>query len=250
MKRRRVLQSALAWGSLTGRHLRTGEPPAPPAREYYELRRYHLRRGPNPKRFEDYVREAVIPARNRLGIGPIGVFHVTVGTDYPGVYVRIPYQSLGDCATAAARLQVDAEYQRAQSEFINCPPTDPVYVRVQSSLRVAFEGMLRLEVPALASAQQPRLFERRTGLTPVFFGETPVGDRLPNLTSLLVVESMAARDKNWATFAADLEWKNSAPRPGTRTRKSLRISRMVCCARRPVLKSAPSTAGRSSGPHP
>lgn len=241
MKRRQFLQSALAVGSLTGLHLRAGEPPAPPAREYYELRRYHLRRGPNQKRFEDYAREAAIPALNRLGIGPVGVFHVMVGADSPSVYVLIPYRSLEDFATLGARLAADAEYQRAGAEFINCPASDPVYVRIESSLMVAFEGMPRLEVPALAREKRPRLFElrtyeshskkahrkkvemfnlgeiaifRRTGLTPVFFGETLVGERLPNLTYLLVFESLAARDQSWATFAADPEWKKLSTTPG------------------------------------
>ncbi len=241
MKRRQFLRSALAVGSLTGLHLRAGEPPAPPVREYYELRRYHLRRGPNQKRFEDYAREAAIPALNRLGIGPVGVFHVLVGADSPGVYVLIPYRSLEDFATLGTRLAADAEYQRAGAEFINCPATDPVYGRVESSLLVAFEGMPRLEVPALTREKRPRLFElrtyeshsrkanrkkvemfnvgeialfRRTGLTPVFFGETLVGERLPNLTYLLVFESLAARDQSWATFAADPEWKKLSTTPG------------------------------------
>lgn len=241
MKRRQFLESALAMGGLAGLSARAAEPARPAPREYYELRRYHLRRGPMQKRFDDYVREAALPAMNRLGIGPIGVFHVMIGPDSPGVYVLIPYRSLEDFATAGARLAADAEYQRAGAEFINAPPTDPPYVRVESSLMVAFEGMPRLEVPALTRDKQPRLFElriyeshskkahhkkvemfnvgeiaifRRTGLTPVFFGETLVGDRLPNLTYLLVFESLAARDKSWSTFVADPEWKKLSTTPG------------------------------------
>ncbi len=241
MKRRQFLRSTLAVGSLAGLSVRAGEPAKPPAREYYELRHYLLRRGPMQKRFEDYAREAAIPALNRLGIGPIGVFQVMVGPDNPGVFGLIPYRSLDDFAGVRARLAADAEYQRAGEAFINAPPADPPYVRVESSLLVAFEGMPRLEVPELTRQKQARLFElriyeshslkahrkkvemfnvgeialfRRTGLTPVFFGEALVGSRLPHLTYLLVFENLAAREKNWGTFAADPEWKKLSTTPG------------------------------------
>src|SRR5207245_4478188 len=55
---------------------------------------------------------------------------------------------------------------------------------------------------------------RRTGLTPVFFGETLIGTKLPNLTYLLVFESMADHDKNWGAFASDPEWKKLSSTPG------------------------------------
>jgi len=48
---------------------------------------------------------------------------------------------------------------------------------------------------------------RRTGLTPVFFGETLVGTRMPSLTYMLTFADMAARDSAWSAFAKDPEWK-------------------------------------------
>jgi len=98
--------------------------------------------------------------------------------------------------------------------------------------------MPRLEAPAV---NKPRIFElrtyeshskkankkkiemfnngeiaifRRTGLKPVFFGETLIGQRLPNLTYMLTFDDMAARDKNWAAFGADPEWKKLSSTPG------------------------------------
>jgi hypothetical protein len=106
---------------------------------------------------------------------------------------------------------------------------------------VAFEGMPKLEVPAAAAGNQPRLFElrtyeshsqkanlkkiemfnvgeiaifRRAGLQPVFFGETLIGARMPNLTYLLVYDNMAARDASWGKFGADPEWKKLSTTPG------------------------------------
>jgi hypothetical protein len=135
----------------------------------------------------------------------------------------------------------DAEYQREGAEFINPPPTDPSYVRVESSLLAAFQGMPRLEVPPQTAERKPRLFElrtyeahskkankkkiemfnngeiaifRRTGLRPVFFGETLIGTKLPNLTYMLVFDNMAAHDENWGKFGGDPEWRKLSSTPG------------------------------------
>ena len=37
---------------------------------------------------------------------------------------------------------------------------------------------------------------------------------MPNLTYMLVYEDMAARDKQWAAFAADPEWRKLSTTPG------------------------------------
>jgi hypothetical protein len=242
MKRRTFLQSSLAVTGLATLNLRAADSTATPAaREYYELRQYHLRRGPNQKRFDDYAREAAIPALNRNGIGPVGVFHVMAGPDSPTAWVLIPHQTIESFATATDRMRADAEYQKTGAEFINTPASDPTYVRVESSLMVAFEGMPKLEVPAAAKEKQPRIFElriyeshskkanktkikmfnegeiaifRRAGLAPVFFGETIIGSRLPNLTYMLTFENMAARDRNWGVFGADPDWKKLSTTPG------------------------------------
>jgi hypothetical protein len=105
----------------------------------------------------------------------------------------------------------------------------------------AFAGMPRLEVPDGAKAGRPRLLElrtyeshserahlkkvemfdtgeiglfRRTGLTPVFFGRTLVGPRMPNLTYMLVFDDMADHDRSWGTFVNHPEWKEMSAKPG------------------------------------
>lgn len=245
MKRRTFLKSSLAASGLAGLspmlNATAAEADAKAPREYYELRLYHLRRGAKTKLFDDYAREAAIPALNRIGIGPIGVFGVATGPDSPTMYVLIPYRSLEEFATATERMRADTGYRQAGAEFINAPATDPAYVRVESSLMVAFQGIPKLEVPAGVAEKKPRLFElrtyeshskkacqkkiemfnvgeiaifRRAGLQPVFFGETIVGSKLPNLTYLLVFDNMAAHDKNWGVFVADPEWKKLSTTPG------------------------------------
>jgi hypothetical protein len=139
------------------------------------------------------------------------------------------------------RVRADAEFQKASGEFVNAPPTDPSYVRVEISLMLAFETVPKLEVPAGAAGNRPRIFElrtyeshskkankkkiemfnvgeiaifRRAGLTPVFFGEALAGPNMPNLTYMLVYESMADHDKSWGKFGSDPEWRKLSTTPG------------------------------------
>ena len=55
---------------------------------------------------------------------------------------------------------------------------------------------------------------KRTGLTPVFFGRMIAGPKMPCLAYMLVHDSLAARDKNWSTFATDPEWAKLRQTPG------------------------------------
>ncbi len=55
---------------------------------------------------------------------------------------------------------------------------------------------------------------RRTGFTPVFFGKTWIGTKLPNLTSMLAFETPEDHDKAWSAFGGDPEWKKLRAMPG------------------------------------
>jgi len=55
---------------------------------------------------------------------------------------------------------------------------------------------------------------RRVGLTPVFFGSTIAGPRMPNLTYMLVHENLAGRDNSWRAFGGDDAWKKLRSTPG------------------------------------
>ncbi|HUT13749.1 MAG TPA: NIPSNAP family protein, partial [Thermoguttaceae bacterium] len=45
-----------------------------------------------------------------------------------------------------------------------------------------------------------------TGMPPVFFGQTLIGAKMPNLTYMLGFDDIAAKEKGWATFMADPRW--------------------------------------------
>src|SRR3954453_2784679 len=99
----------------------------PGGRTVYELRLYHLRRGPVVKRADDYFRDALLPALGRLGAGPVGVFNVVVGPDNPTAYVLIPHPSAAAAAPWADRLAADEAYQKAGEPFLAAPAGDPPY---------------------------------------------------------------------------------------------------------------------------
>jgi hypothetical protein len=211
--------------------------------EYYEIRRYHLRRGPGQQVVDAYLRQAAVPAWQRAGAGPVGVFSVMIGADSPSFYVVIPHKSLDAFSTMPDRLAADAEYQTAGAAYLNTAATQPAFVRMEASLARAFATMPRLELPfgGGENGKKARIFElrtyespsekagkkkiemfntgeiaifRRAGLRPVFFGETLIGQKMPNLTYMLVYEDMAAHDKQWSAFSADPEWKKLSTTPG------------------------------------
>jgi len=242
MKRRDFLKSSAALTTVAAMSpilSASAAEPSTAAREFYELRLYHLRQGPMLKRFDDFYRDVALPAWNRAGVKPVGVFDLMVGPDAPTKYVLLPFKSLDAMGAAHEKFESDAELLK--SEFANVPPTDPAYVRKESSLLLAFSGMPKLEVPGQTAEKKPRIFElrtyeahsrkankkkvemfnvgeidifRRAGLKPVFFGETVIGAKLPSLTYMLVFDDMPAHDKNWAAFGGDPEWKKLSTTPG------------------------------------
>ena len=81
--------------------------------EYYEMRQYHLLARQERKIFDDFFRDAAIPAMNRIGTGPVGVFNAMYGADSSTIYVLLPHRSLESLAGAYSRLAADADYQKA-----------------------------------------------------------------------------------------------------------------------------------------
>lgn len=198
--------------------------------EFYELRVYTLKDDSQQKLVENYFKNAAIPALNKLGSKNVGVFTEQQPEGQSKIYVVIPYNSIEDFIVVTDKLASEVSYQQAGSAYLNAPATEPAYERIQSSFLKAFAGMPKLQVPA----NKTRIFElrryesaseeagrkkikmfndvgeiaifKRVGLTPVFFGETIIGEMLPNLTYMLTFDDMAEHDKNWKAFGGDPEW--------------------------------------------
>jgi NIPSNAP len=238
MRRRDFLASSLAASASAGlaRGEAVGGRKAMKAREFYELRYYQLQRGSKVDLTHNYLREAAMPALNRAGIKPVGVFNVMVGPESPSLFVLIPHPSAESVLTAWERVRADQEYLERGADFLNAPSSNPVFVRVESQFMVAFPFYPRVTPPPVG----PRVFELRTyesatkkanltkikmfgsgevdifkraGFHPVFFGEKLIGPRWPNLTYMLAADSIEARNKHWADFGADPQWKKLSSMP-------------------------------------
>ena len=212
----------------------------PSPRQYVELRRYHLLPGAKQRAFTSFIGDAAIPAMNRAGVGRVGAFTVVYGENAPSLLLVLVHPTLESVATLRDRLAGDVEYLRAGAGILDAPLSEPAFVRAESSLLRTFDAMPAVEPAAGASGAGPRIHElrtyeshsdraalnklamfnageipifRRTGLTPVFFGEAILGARMPSLTYMLTFANMAARDAAWAAFGQDAEWKTLSADP-------------------------------------
>ena len=96
MERRVFVKSALASASAAALSIdgQTQTPAQPqPSREFYQLRKYTLRNGPQLALTQSYFEHALIPALNRLQISPVGAFKLDIGPETPTYYVLIPSTS-------------------------------------------------------------------------------------------------------------------------------------------------------------
>lgn len=220
------------------------EKPSVPANtpSYYVWLEYTLRNGPQQKRMADFLQNALVPALNRMGSTPVGVFQELVGDPGPTMSVLMPFATPELLFSHEAAFERDQDFVRAADLYLNSLPTDAAYVRRETQLLLAFPNVPKIEVPAATAAKGPRIFElrryeshgematrkkmsmftemgemeifRKTGLTPVFFARTLIGQNQPNFVYMLVHENMAAREKSWDTFRTSPEWKKLASTPG------------------------------------
>ncbi len=239
MQRRQFLAGSLAGSALAvGASLTPGETRP---REFYQLRRYQLRSGPQTKLAEAYFRDALLPALRRLGAaGPVGAFRLEYGPETPAFYLLIPAGSLETLAMLDLHLAEDAVFLKAAEPFWSAPASAPAFARVDSQLLAAFSGWPRLTPPPGSATKAGRIFQLRTyespsdhahvrkvemfhsgefaifvdaGAHPVFFGDTLVGPRLPNLTYMLSFADMAQLTASWDRFRADPAWAKLASDP-------------------------------------
>jgi hypothetical protein len=230
MNRRTFLTLSGVAGMAPLSTLKAAEQTAPAGqRDFYELRQYLLETEAQKQGLDAFMKEAAIPALNRLGIQPVGVFYPDKG--FSPVYVLLRHKSMESFVTLRQRLEADSEYMSKGAAFLNAPAEAPAFKRLESSFMVAFAGMPSLETPAKAAGRvfQLRTYEspsvktgqkkiemfnkaeikifREVGLNPVFFGETLSGVKQPNLTYMLGFNSAEEQKEGWKKFGAHPEWQ-------------------------------------------
>jgi hypothetical protein len=205
-------------------------------RDYYELRQYIMENETQKKEFDAFMKEAAIPALNRAGVEPVGVFYPSEG--FSPVYNLLRHKSLESMTTLRQKLAADAEFREKGAAHLNAPADKPAYKRFEASFMVAFKGMPHLEtlVKSPGRVFQLRTYEspsiktgakkiemfndageikifREVGLNPVFFGETLIGAKMPNLTYMLGFNSMEEQKAAWGKFGQHPEWKKLRTMP-------------------------------------
>lgn len=230
MERRRFLTSSVGASALAIAGMAAGQTPEENGRQFYQLRRYNLVSGPQGKLTENFVRDALIPAAKRMGLGPVGAFRLEYGEQTPVFYVLIPGSSIAPVAELDLRLAEDAAFLEAAAPYWN-PTAAPAFQRVEISLLAAFKGWPRITPPdasgkrifQLRSYESPSNFDhlrkiemfhsgefeifRKSGCHPVFFSDALAGPRLPKLTYMLSFADTAALEAGWEKFRNDPDWK-------------------------------------------
>jgi hypothetical protein len=236
MTRRRFLPSA-ASAALAASELAAAEPAK---NAIIEFRRYQLRNSADDQRTRtsDFLKQHAA-ALQRAGAGPVGAFGNTIAPDGPFLLLLASYASFAAFEQAAGKLAGDGEYQKAVDAFNSRAGLN--YERMENSLLRAFDGYPQVVPPPGDAKRTARLFEVRmyesnnsstlqrkikmfndgeigafvrSGGQPVFFGETIVGARQPNLTYMLSYEGLTGRDTVWKAFGADPTWQKLRVAPG------------------------------------
>ncbi len=207
-----------------------------PGREYYQLKTYTFSSTYQLELTETYLAKALLPALERLGIGPVGVFKPRPSSQDSTlrVYLLIPFTSLAEFDAYEERLTQDSAYLAAGAEYLLAIPDFPPYQRISSVLMKAFEDMPNMSTPALTGPRADRIYELRSyesstevkyrnkvdmfnvggeikifdqlGFNAVFYGEVISGERMPNLMYMTTHEDQSARDANWKAFSDSPEW--------------------------------------------
>ncbi len=240
MKRRDFLTSSLAASTLAFASQAQSQTASEGPREYYHLRKYHMQSGPQTKLTENFVADALIPALNRLGIAPVGAFHLDLGPETPTLYVLMPSTNLETLVNIDHKLVEDEAFMTAAEPFWSAPATAPAFIRAESSLLSAFPGHPKLTPPPSAAQHGKRVFQLRTyespsfadhvrkvemfhkgefeifqkaGFDQVFYGDTLIGPRMPNLTYMLSYPELSDLTEKWKAFSSDPAWKKLSGSP-------------------------------------
>lgn len=239
MRRREFLtgSAAIAVGvASTGSAMRAAS--AAGARQLFELRTYRFASVEKQQAFEQFLEQAAVPALNRAGVEPVGVFK-TVAVENPGLKLTedpaelrllLPHATMESALTLESRLSADEAYQTAGQAILHAVKAETAFVRYDSTLLLAMEGAPHLVPPP---KNDGRVFELRTyespneeraknklemfnagefgifakvGMPGVFFGGAIIGQGLPQLTYMVVHSELAEVKKNWGAFGKDPDW--------------------------------------------
>ncbi len=208
----------------------------PAKRQFYEIKIYSIQSQSQEDRMDAYLKDAYIPAMHRMGINNIGVFKPRSTTDSFGklIYVFTPLKSPIQVLEIAQKLEKDAIYQGAGSDYINAAFDNKTFERFESIILQAFTEAPQMTLPNLSGPRKDRVYElrsyegptekyylnkvkmfnaggevklfKRLNFNAVFYGEVVTGSHMPNLMYMTTFENQEDRDAHWKSFVDSPEW--------------------------------------------
>lgn len=256
MERREFLKTACTTGAVTALAAGTMTQLSQPAhaaepsdnRALIEFREYHCLTPEKKQKMIEILDKAMIPALNRQGVTPVGVFETSAELNEGDrsydkandlkVYLLCQYANCEQLLGATAKLLADEAFMNDAAEIFNAPMKDPIYDNCESTIMRGFEHCPQIDVPNLEkdrviqiryyksynierNAAKIEMFDtggeldlfRHFGMLPVFFGETLAGRMMPNMTYMLSFKNMDEKNENWRKFATSPEWKKLSSDP-------------------------------------
>jgi len=202
--------------------------------QYFEWITYHLPLGNRQGYVAEYYRDVAIPALNKAGIKNIGVFNVRHGINNPTLHVVIPHPTLESVVTLWDKLLDDTDFVKAGARYLSPQADEVAYVSMEKTILRALTHLPEIQIPTQKKENKSRIFQvrvyeahnltanirkihmfneggeieifKKTGLQPIFFGETIAGNMMPNLIYMLSFDNFEDLTKSWDTFRPHPEW--------------------------------------------
>jgi len=177
----------------------------------------------------EFGAQSILPALNRVHSGPKIFLEAVIAQQVPHLTTIAGFSSLEELWDVHTKVMQDEAVQKGAMALESGP--DPAFESIDSLIVQATDYSPEIKPEA---ATPPRIFElrvyksptmrqlfalherfrgpeikifHRSGIHPILYGSTLIGPRQPNLVYLIPFADMAAREKAWATFGADPEWK-------------------------------------------
>ncbi|MEM6362961.1 MAG: NIPSNAP family protein [Planctomycetota bacterium] len=206
------------------------------AAEVVEIRQYILGDNGDASALDDFLGGALIPALERLGVGPVGALypHPSDENNSKSVFVLIPYADANQVDATRMALQQDNQFLTDGKAYLSRGAQDTPIERIRSELVVGMDCWPKTIVPNASLQNEDRVLELRLyespnerlgdvkvdmfnngevpifldcGITPVFIGQALIGPLTPSLTYLTTYPSEADRVEAWKAFRKHPDWQ-------------------------------------------
>jgi|HubBroStandDraft_5_1064220.scaffolds.fasta_scaffold156589_2 hypothetical protein len=184
---------------------------------WFLLETFQLRQGDQVTRMHDYLK-AWLP---KAPAGPKLILEAVIAPHTPQLLAIAGMANFEDLRTAQATVTSslaalglgDPVFDALNTTILEAAAYSPEIVAGKSDKLRYFE-LRTYHAPTMAqlialhqrfAGPEVRVFHR-SGIFPLFYASTLIGANMPNLTYLIPFDSLAAREKAWAAFAADPEW--------------------------------------------